>query len=146
MTSHTQNVPHGQDDAHFDLSSIFIAREKQLDDFDSSLERWRGLLFKVNRNLNTSVTGPPTPDHKLQGLFVMLYGRSGFGKSTLLKHYRNLALEEGRNIVVSAIVDWEFSVEGRRGLFSPPAGQEIDPFEYFHVLSGQLALALGRNP
>src|SRR5437764_1069948 len=134
MTSHTPNTSPWQENAHFDLGSIFIAREKQLDRFDFYLKRWRGLLLKEMRALETSMKGPPTPDHKIQGLVVMLYGRGGFGKSTLLKHYWSIAKEEDRHITVSAIVDWEFAVEGRRGLFSSPTDQEIDPLEFFHVL------------
>jgi tetratricopeptide (TPR) repeat protein len=147
MTRHTSSNPPGGDshDA-YDLSRIFIGREQQLDLFDIYLTRWQHLLFNANPDLDPPVLTPPSPNNKLQGLVVLLYGRGGFGKSTLLARYRNIALQESRHLTVSAIVDWEFAVEGKRGLFNPPPGQEIDPAEYFRVLCAQLAIALDKAP
>jgi tetratricopeptide (TPR) repeat protein len=142
MTRHTTQH---NDDA-YDLGRIFIGREQQLDLFDIYLTRWQQLLFTADPDLDPPVMTPPSPNHKLQGLVVLLYGRGGFGKSTLLRHYRDIALQEGRHLTVSKIIDWEFAVEGKRGLFNPPPGQQVDPAEYFRVLCTQLAIALDKEP
>ncbi len=142
MTRHTT---HPSDDA-YDLGRIFIGRQHQLDLFDYSLTRWQQLLFTADPDLDSPVKTAPSPNHKLQGLVVLLYGRGGFGKSTLLRHYRAIALQDGRHLAVSAIVDWEFAVEGKRGLFNPPPGQQVDSAEYFRLLCAQLAIALDKEP
>src|SRR5438034_3590226 len=125
MTRHTSQPSF---DA-YDLSQIFIGRQHQLDLFDIYLARWQQLLLHADPDLDPPVKTAPSPNHKLQGLVVLLYGRGGFGKSTLLRHYRDIALQEPRHLAVSAIVDWEFAVEGKRGLFNPPPGQQVDPAE-----------------
>src|SRR5215472_14485299 len=142
MTRHTS---HQSLDA-YDLGRIFIGRQQQLDLFDYYLTRWQQILFSADPDLDTLVTSAPSPHHKLQGLVVLLYGRGGFGKSTLLRHYRDIALQQERHLDVSAIIDWEFAVEGKRALFNPPPGQQVDPAEYFRVLCAQLAIALDKEP
>jgi tetratricopeptide (TPR) repeat protein len=142
MTRHTSQPSF---DA-YDLNQIFIGREQQLDLFDYYLTRWQQILFNAEPDLDSPVTSAPSPYNKLQGLVVLLYGRGGFGKSTLLSRYRTIALQDSRHLTVSAIVDWEFAVEGKRGLFNPPPGQEVDPSQYFRVLCTQLAIALGKDP
>jgi hypothetical protein len=143
MTRHTTLPDKG--DRNFDLSAIFIAREQQLDLFDLYLTRWKRILFDADPDLETPVLAASSPANKLQGLIVLLYGRGGFGKSTLLGRYRVMAQEEDRHLRVSTIVDWEFAVEGKRGLFNPPAGQEVDAAEYYRVLYAQLAMALEKD-
>jgi len=91
------------------------------------------------------VTLAPNPNNKIQGLVVLLYGRGGFGKSTLLKRYRQMATEQDWRLAVSTIVDWEFAVEGKRGLFKPAPGQPIDASDYFKLLCSQLTYALGKR-
>src|ERR1700694_3833675 len=129
----------------FDLSTIFIGREQQLDLFQMYLDRWKRLMPALPTNTDIQITSAPSPNNKIQGLVVLLYGRGGFGKSTLLKHYRDAALEPGRNLAVSKVVDWEFAIEGKRSIFNPPRGQEIDADSYFRVLCEQLANALGKR-
>ena len=85
------------------------------------------------------------------GFIVLLYGRGGFGKSTLLRRYRDIALKENQDaffskITVSDVVDWEFAIEGRRSLFNPPKGQEIDAVDYLKLVCSRLALALAKKP
>jgi tetratricopeptide (TPR) repeat protein len=143
MTQYTPHTPSDADNS-FDLNRIFIGREQQLDLFDIYLTRWQNLLRKTKPD-DALLTTPPSPNNKLQGLIVLLYGRGGFGKSTLLKHFRDVACTEGRNIAVSTIVDWEFVVEGKRGLFNPIQDQEIVPSEYYRILCSQLAIALGKQ-
>jgi len=146
MTRHvSSNPPSGDSHDAYDLGGIFIGRQHQLDLFDIYLTRWQQLLFNADPDLDPLVKTAPSPNNKLQGLVVLLYGRGGFGKSTLLRRYRDIALQKGRKIIVSAIVDWEFAVEGKRGLFNPPPGQQVDPAEYFRVLCAQLAIALGKE-
>src|SRR6266487_246969 len=142
-TSHTSPDSNNND---FNLSHIFIGREQQLDLFDIYLTRWKTLIFNDDLDLDTLMMAAPSPNNKLQGLVVLLYGHGGFGKSTLLKRYRDAALEERYHITVSALVNWEFAVEGKRSLFNPPPGQEIDAPEYYRVLCGQLAIALDKSP
>src|SRR5579883_1985906 len=125
-----QPAPHAlpdPDKEFFDLSSIFIARERELDLFDIYLTRWKKLLFDADSDVDIPLA-VPSPNNKLQGLLVLLYGRGGFGKSTLLKHYRRRVSEEGQQVTI-AFVDWEFAIEGKRALFNPSPGQEIDAFE-----------------
>src|SRR5215469_17602372 len=136
MTRHTNRL---SDDA-YDLSRIFIGREQQLDLFDYYLTRWQQILFVADPDLDPLVASAPSPDNKLQGLVVLLYGRVGFGKSTLLRRYRDIALQDSRHLAVSKIIDWEFAVEGKHGLFNPPRGQQVDPAEYFRLLCAQLAI------
>jgi hypothetical protein len=141
----TRSTTRSSDDA-YNLGRIFIGRQQQLDLFDYYLARWQQILFDVDPDLEPPVTSAPSPNHKLQGLVVLLYGRGGFGKSTLLHRYRDIALQQERHLTVSAIVDWEFAVEGKRALFNPPRGQQVDPAEYFRVLCAQLAIALDKEP
>ncbi len=119
--------------------------EQQLDLFQLYLDRWKRLMATPAVATSTQVTTAPSPNDKIQGLVVLLYGRGGFGKSTLLKRYREIALEPDRKFTVSRIVDWEFAVEGKRSLFNPAPGREVDAPEYFRVLCGQLAMALGKR-
>ena len=141
MAHHFPQIASGQSDGGFDLSYIFIGRQQQLDLFEIYLNRWKKLILDTKPN-ERLVAAAPSPNNKIQGLVVLLYGRGGFGKSTLLKHYQDIVLQEGRNLAMSNIVDWEFAVEGKRALFNPPQGQELDATEYFKVLCGQLAIAL----
>ena len=108
------------DDA-FDLSQIFIGRQQQLDLFDIYLRRWKDIIFAAEFD-DPPVTSAPSPNNKIQGFVALLYGRGGFGKSTLLRRYRDMALQDGRNFTVSTPLDWEFAVEGKRGVFNPPQG------------------------
>ncbi|MBA2393531.1 MAG: ATP-binding protein [Ktedonobacteraceae bacterium] len=115
-------------DNQFDLGNIFIGREQQIDLFHIYLERWKKVMLMTPES---PVVTAPSPNEKLQGLVVLLYGRGGFGKSTLLKHYAQIAREQERYITVSKIVDWEFATEDKRSLFNPAPGQEIDAPLYF---------------
>jgi tetratricopeptide (TPR) repeat protein len=144
MTSQTSDEDDGQFSPDFDPSQIFIGREHQMDLFNLYLNRWKKLMnaAPVSGDL---VTVAPNPNNKIQGLVVLLYGRGGFGKSTLLKRYREMALEQDSRLAVSKIIDWEFAVEGKRALFNPAPGQQVDASEYFKLLCGQLSYALGRR-
>ena len=100
------------------------------------------MLTPVSDN---SLTIAPNPNNKIQGLVVLLYGRGGFGKSTLLKRYHEMPFEQDWHPKVSKIVDWEFAVEGKRAIFNPAPGQQIDASEYYKLLCDQLAYALGKR-
>lgn len=145
MTIFTSRTPTDQGDGAVDLSDIFIGRELQLNLFDIYLTRWKKLIFAAKPS-DYLVTAAPSPNNKIQGLVILLYGRGGFGKSTLLKRYREMASQDGLNLTVSKVIDWEFAIEGKRSLFNPLQGQEIDTAEYFKVLCGQLAEALNKSP
>ena len=128
--------------ADFDLGQIFIGREQQLNLFHIYLDRWKHDMITAS---DSGLTTAPSPNNKLQGLLALLYGRGGFGKSTLLKHYHDIVAEDDQRFVVSEIVDWEFAIEGKRSLFNPPPGREVDAPEYFTFLCSQLAGALKKG-
>src|SRR5258708_37608002 len=94
----------------------------------------------------SSVITAPSPNNKILGLIVLLYGRGVFGKPPSPGRYHPFATKANRHFIVGKIVDWEFAIEGMRGLFSPSAGQEVDATEYFKMLWGQLAIALHKKP
>src|SRR6266480_5137932 len=106
MTSHTPFEDSRLPSLGFDLSNIFIYREQQLDLFLIYLDRWQKLMKTVSSNVDAQAIAAPSPNNKIQGLVVLLYGRGGFGKSTLLKHYQDIVLQEGPNLAMSNIVDW----------------------------------------
>ena len=145
MTRQTSHRPFDQSEDDLDLSHIFIGRDQQLDLFDIYLTRWKRLIFQADHQLDTLARILPSPQNKIQGLIVLLYGRGGFGKSTLLRHYHDIAQQDGDNFIVSKIVDWEFAIEGKRGLYNPPQGQEVDAAGYFKELCNQMALALDKK-
>ncbi len=147
-----QNLPDSStndSDSYFDSGHIFIGRGQQMDLFNIYLTRWKHLMQRAQPD-DTPVTDAPSPNNKIPGLVVLLFGRGGFGKSTLLKHYRKMALAENYHalsgkIMVSEIRDWEFAVEGKRAIFNPPQGQDVDANEYYKILCTQLAIALDKE-
>ncbi len=124
-----------------DLSDIFIGREQQIDQFRFYLERWQ--RFSINASI-PDLKAAPSPNEKIEGLVILLHGRGGFGKTTLLKRYCEIALEYSSEIQVSGLIDWEFAAQERRALFNPAQGEAIDASQYFSFMRDQLALALGR--
>src|SRR6266566_61538 len=138
-------------DDRFDLSDIFIGRDQQLDLFEMYFHRWKGLIVKGSATDNdTPVTTAPSPDNKIQGFVVLLYGHGGFGKSTLLRHYRDFVLKENNTqlasrVHASSIVDWENVAESKRSLFTISSERHIDANVYFRMLCAQLAGALGKE-
>src|SRR5579885_1857304 len=132
-------------DNDFGPDRIFIGRGQQINLFKSYLTDWKNLMHRA-APADTSATNAPSPNNKIPGLVVLLFGRGGFGKSTLLKHYRKIAQNPlfGR-IVVSEIIDWEFEVAGKRAIFNPPQGHDIDANEYCKILCTQLAIALNKD-
>src|SRR5437016_4860159 len=104
MDSHTLPDGNSPFPDEIDLSEIFISREQQLDQFRFYLERW--LLLAANAPI-PDPKAPPSKNEKIAGLVVLLHGRGGFGKSTLLKRYREIALEYSSEIQVGDLIDWE---------------------------------------
>jgi tetratricopeptide (TPR) repeat protein len=151
MVRSTSQTPDDNLDESNDLHTIFIGRERQIDDFKIFLARWQERMAQMGPD-DMPEPAVPTPNNKIQGLVVMLFGRGGFGKSTLLRRYRNIAMDanqlesRGGRIHVGGIVDWEFAIEGKRGLFNPPKGQLIDPVEYCKALANELAPKLDKKP
>jgi len=137
--------PEPEDDpvlpANFDWNQIFIGREQQLEFFRIYLERWQRQVTALAIQLNSA----PSPNDKIPGLVVLLHGRGGFGKTTLLKRYREIALEYRQNLHISKPVDWEFAAKGHRTLFSLAPGEEVDASQYLALLCNQLANALGKR-
>ncbi len=148
MTLHASDADSRQPMLTFDFSNIFIAREQQLDLFDVYLNRWKRLMEAAALTAaHADTTAAPSPNNQIQGFVVLLYGRGGFGKSTLLRHFRDMALEPARHLAVSEIIDWEFALdESNRSIFNPPPGQQVDADGYFRVLRTRLAQALAKSP
>jgi len=143
-----QNYLH---DEGFDLTDIFIGRDQQLDLFEMYFHRWKGLLARETAADNkTPVPVAPSPDNKIQGLVVLLYGHGGFGKSTLLRHYRDFVLKENDAqlagfVHASSVIDWENVPESRRSLFTLSSDRFIDASVYYRMLCAQLAGAIGKE-
>jgi len=133
----------------FDLNQIFIGREPQLDLFEIYLHRWKERIFNTKPDA-PFITSAPSPDKKIQGLVILLHGRGGYGKSALLRRYRDKILKENQrsgasSISVSEVVNWEFALEGKSAIFHPQPDQKVDAIEYYKMLCGQLAQELGRE-
>src|SRR5205807_3907243 len=73
----------------------------------------------------------------------LLYGDSGFGKSTLLSHYREIASGYDYHIEVSDITDWE-TVARQYGTLRM-SSHDIDKLEYFNILRGRFAITLDKS-
>lgn len=131
------------DQLEFDLSKIFIGREKQVEVFISYLHNWLK-SFDDQIEENKSLLLPPSPNNRIQGIIVLLHGRGGFGKSTLLRHYHEIALRYNQ-INVSKVLDWEFAVQNHFTLFNPAPGEKIKPEDYFNVLRLYLSMILEKK-
>src|SRR4051812_30626545 len=98
----------------FDPSQIFIGREQEQNLFKMYLNVWKKFIFDAELD-DTLITTAPSPNSKIQSLVVLLYGRGGFGKSTLLRRYLDTVAEENQIpllslILPSQIIDWEFAI------------------------------------
>src|SRR5713101_2752122 len=100
MTWNASDIPFDLSSDAIELSEIFIAREQQIAFFNIYLNRWKQLMFDTALD-DTLMTTAPSPYNKIQGLMVLLYGHGGFGKSTLLRHYHDIAMHNERNLIVS---------------------------------------------
>ena len=132
----------------FDFKQIFIGREEQLADFERVLSQWQQVMF-AQEPTEDIATDIPSPYNKLQGLVVMLYGRGGFGKSTLLYRYLGIAkrANEYNGFTLCDPIEWDNAFDGtRRAAYNPAAGQSIDPLEYCKMLCTQLAPRLKKEP
>jgi len=143
------------DDENLKLGQIFIGRSEQLERFETYLARWKQIMAETLPE-EKQVTSAPSLQEKIQGLVVLLYGRGGIGKSTLLERYHKIALSESQAPMrVSGIVDWEFAIEGKRGLFTFTPEQETNlstyilsnnfAFGYLKLLCQQLAKELNKR-
>ena len=133
-----------RDPEDFDLSQIFVGREEQLEQFQFRLERWQQQLQGLEATAS-QLNAPPSPNNRIQGLVVMLYGRGGFGKSTLLRHFRDMALGYDKEFEVAEIIDWEFATENKRGFFNPAPGEQVEADKFFNILRDNLAVALKKD-
>lgn len=133
------------------LKRIFIGRERERKAFDRILQDWQTLVSHRQPELPVP-TMEASPQQRLEGLLILLYGHGGYGKSTLLTHYHKMAVEKAqlpqrtRHLIVSKVVDWEFAIGDFRGLFHSSAQQEPDAALYFEMLSSRIAHALDKQP
>ncbi|GCE24938.1 hypothetical protein KDA_04220 [Dictyobacter alpinus] len=125
-----------------DLNEIFIGRERQVNDFIAYLENWQQQIQSTG---SSSLTMPPSPNNRIAGFFVLLHGRGGFGKSTLLNHYHDIALEHKNELLVSEILDWEYAIQDRRMLFNVTQRESIDAYQYYNLLYKRLASVMGKQ-
>ena len=144
MTSIIQRLDNSEP---FDFRQIFIGREEQLAAFKRVLRAWQQVMSaqKPEEDIATDI---PSPDNKLQGLVVMLYGRGGFGKSTLLYRFHGIAVRENvhNHFIVCDPIQWDSTGdEGRRATYSSLSGQGIDPAEYCTMLCARIAAKLGKE-
>src|SRR5229473_6889844 len=102
MTLSTPPDGHDLSPSEVDLSTIFIGREQQLDLFHLYIDRWRKI---ISASTDVQITATPSPNNKIKSLVILLYGRGGFGKSTLLQRYHEIALTHDQKFIVSKIVD-----------------------------------------
>src|SRR5581483_2141795 len=116
--------PPDESSNEFDLNEIFIGRDDQLFQFRNHLGQW---LRLAATNSFSEAKFPPSPNNKIQSFVVLLHGRGGFGKSTLLKNYREIAMEYPE-MQVSELIDWEFTGQERLSLFNPAEGEDIDAY------------------
>lgn len=126
------------------LDAIFIARGAQVDRFRHYLEHWvrKG---EIVDSYARQAFSTPSPHYPLQGLLVFLCGQGGLGKTTLLKHFREVATKTHYPLIVSTIIDWDL-ISAEHGMLSNPSpGQSIDAIEYYKLLHWQLAWSLERN-
>jgi tetratricopeptide (TPR) repeat protein len=126
-------------------NAIFIGRTDEINRFQSYLDQWKTHIVTASFAANPQENALPGRDNKIQGLVVLLYGRGGFGKSTLLKHYCEIATQPSRNLTACTIIDWQSVVMGNRDMFNPPPGQTIDAEAYFTALRDQLGKKLGKS-
>lgn len=124
-----------------DTSTIFIARDKHIDSFYALMETWQSLDLSTMR---TSVGEEPSPNNKLLGPVVIVFGQGGLGKSTLLRHYYTLASKPVYRIKASSIIDWEARSIGDQLFSTDQASHQIDPCEYFDILCAKLTKALNK--
>jgi tetratricopeptide (TPR) repeat protein len=122
-----------------DLNQIFIAREAQLRSFNEYLEHWLQHRTGTTPHDKHEI---PSPNNKIQGLVVLLYGHGGFGKTTLLKRYHKMISESSHHLKASSIIDWEFESDWSTAHFNSVANAELDPLEYTAKLCNKLAYAL----
>jgi tetratricopeptide (TPR) repeat protein len=130
-----------------DISRIFIAREREIDDFTLRLERWYRLAN--DPNLSDGLRDEwPTPDHKIQGLVVLIYGRGGYGKSTLLRRFEEIARDYlDYEFCVGQIINWQTDLSDKeRMLLNPPPGEVVDVETYYKLLRDRLAVSLKKRP
>lgn len=127
---------------NIDLSSIFIARDRQIGWFKSTLQEW--LTHKANESRTITFLDEPSPNNHLPNLIVMLYGKGGFGKTTLLNKYHKTSLEHTQ-LLISKIIDWEIATTNKGAFWSSSSEKPLDAFKYFEYISLEIAHSLGRK-
>lgn len=126
-------------DPPVNLDTIFIARDSQLLLFHEFLRTWRRLLSQ------DEMTYPDLDVPPIQSPVVLIYGENGFGKSTLLQHYHQLAQEADFLLQVGQITDLKDTPDMGTGLLEIEIASEEEAFDYFDMLKCQIACALQKN-
>ena len=148
QTSETPNDKRDDSNKSIGSGTIFIGRERQIDEFKTFLARWQECMAKI-RVSDEPRAFIPTSNNAIQGAVVMLMGRGGSGKSMLLNRYRNVVLEasgQERKIIVSSIIDSETIVNRQSFAYlNASEGQMLDPISYYDALANAIALTLGKK-
>jgi tetratricopeptide (TPR) repeat protein len=127
------------------LDVIFVRHDEQEQPFHHLLLYWLR-LSQANPAVPPAQDAQlPSPHHKIRNPIVLLFGESGLGKSTLLRHYHNLASDPLYHLRVASIIDWRTASEMDTRQFAALSSQEIDPLPYFNLLHRKLADALSRR-
>lgn len=125
-----------------DLDAIFIARDELLHKFRDFLSRWKQQMSIASDRQSYET---PSPSNKIQSLVVLLYGHGGFGKSTLLKYFHTIALEEQYHLHVSTIIDWGFVHKADDLRPFPLLNEEIDSLRFLSVLVSKVYFSINKR-
>ena len=174
---------------NFDLFSrldyIFVGRESELKRFRIHIREWLNGLdgeqqkHSANNNLilpytqsykeldderNKAESIPPNRKNRLPGPVIYLYGRGGFGKSTLLGQYYSIAQEHHEHIkLIDEVIDWEDLTASERSIVTAISSRshtsaatissanstspdELEAQPFYDLLCHYLAHAFNRFP
>lgn len=131
-----------QNRIQIDLDQIFIGRQNEMLAFPEYVDRW---LATETSDYASGTVLQPSPQDRIQALIVLIHGRGGFGKSTLLRKYRKTA-SEFDNLKVGETVDWEHVVRAYPLDLHIEDRLPIDPDDYYRLLVFQLASSLAKKP
>lgn len=121
--------------------AIFIGRDQQIDLFEIYLKRWQQLMAE---EAESQVKTAPSPDTPLEGLIALLYGRGGFGKTTLLHRYYEIATAQP-HLISGRPINWQFAMNNKHGLLTIVQAYDQNPTEFFTLLRRVLADALAKR-
>jgi tetratricopeptide (TPR) repeat protein len=138
---------------NLNLPDIFVAREEQMESFQRLLLRWAEIYEEQKASSKPSEVFKPNLTQNLECPVVLIYGRGGYGKSTLLGEWHN-EIKEFRDgfFRVSKIIHCDqFSTTQINTLRHPtspdavltPEIERVEPGWFFELIREELCRALG---